>query len=135
MVLNKRTPPLINFWKFSPTPGPYLDPCFLIFANFNFSTCKIFKYILSIKGTLNTSFVREVYFKINEISMSVGINIAKLYLIFRYGFRYGFSNLTPLPALIWTPRLLAFQDFPTPPTICTPTFIRHCRVHFVELSL
>ena len=46
-----------------PTLGPYWElgpPCLLIFANINFSTCKIVKYTLSIKGILTTFCVSEV---------------------------------------------------------------------------
>ena len=69
-------------------PGPYFDPRLSIFANYNFSTCNIFKYILSIKGISATFWVREVYFgrKINEISITV--DSAKSYLTFKYGLIY-----------------------------------------------
>ena len=81
----------ILFWclgKRFPTPLDLIWTPVLIFANFNSNTCKIFKYILSIKGILITLCVREVYSrrKINEFSLNVGINNAKLHLTFKYGF-------------------------------------------------
>ena len=63
LVLNKRGGRLLIFGNFSHPPGPYLDPRSLIFANFKFSTCEIFKYILSIKGILTIFCVREDYFR------------------------------------------------------------------------
>ena len=64
LVLNKR-PPLINFWKFSLAHrilfGP---PVFSVLANFNSSTCKICKYLPSIKGILTSFCVPEVYSRI-----------------------------------------------------------------------
>ena len=54
LVLNKRPPRLLIFGNLSQPPDLILTPHLLIFANFNFSTCKILKYILSIKGISTT---------------------------------------------------------------------------------
>ena len=54
-------PRLLIFENFSDPPFLLGPPRLLIFANFNFSTCKIFKYTLSIKGILTNFCVREVY--------------------------------------------------------------------------
>ena len=56
LVLNERLPPAYQLLEIFPTrPGliwTLHPPCLLIFANFNFSTCKMFKYTLSIKVIL-----------------------------------------------------------------------------------
>ena len=64
LVVNKRPlPRLLIFGKFSHPPDLLWTPRLLIFANFKFNTCKIFKYILPIKGNLTIFCVRGVHFR------------------------------------------------------------------------
>ena len=82
-----------------------------IFTNFNFSTCRIFKYRVSIKGILITLWVREVYSCRKSMKLALCIDSVKLHLIYRYGF----PNLPPL-AYLDLP-LIRFSRLSQPPTI------------------
>ena len=59
LVLYKRGGRLLIFGNFSHPQALFGPPCLLIFANFKFSACEIFKCMLSIKGILDTFCVPE----------------------------------------------------------------------------
>ena len=63
LVLNKRGGRLLIFGNFSYSPDLIWTPRLSIFASFKFSTCEIFKYMLSVKGILTIFCVRQEYFR------------------------------------------------------------------------
>ena len=97
------------------------------YATLSLAISKYFLMLLHILLAKTCSFVSFLGDWREWISPGVGVNSMNLYIIFRNCF---FNS----PLLIWIPGLFNFQDFShSPPTIWTPSFIRHCRVRLEEM--